>query len=110
MDGGVPLLRWMGVMGGREGCPAQDGHERHAASTTGRTDLSDARCEGVTWTRGNGAERGTNVGDSVKSAVMRSASANRAVRTVRRGVALQPVIDLIHRVDLGDEGQPRPAE
>src|ERR1039457_6556278 len=41
---------------------------------------------------------------------MRSASANRAVRTVRRGVALQPVIDLIDRVDLGYEAQPRPAE
>src|ERR1017187_8496042 len=110
MDGGGPLLRWVGGMGGREGCPAQDGHERHAASTTGRTDLSDARCEGVTWTRGTGAERGTNVGGSVKLALMRSSSANRAVRRVRRVVALQPVIDLIDRVDLGYEAQPPPAE
>src|ERR1022692_5070835 len=41
---------------------------------------------------------------------MNSLSTNRAVRPLEPGVALQPVIDLIDRVDLGYEALPRPLD
>ena len=41
---------------------------------------------------------------------MRSAAIDRAERPRGPGVALQPVIDLIDRVDLGYEALPRPAD
>jgi diguanylate cyclase (GGDEF)-like protein len=50
------------------------------------------------------------VGDSVKSAVMSGVSTDPTVRPAGPGVALQPVIDLIDRVDLGYEALPRPAD
>jgi diguanylate cyclase (GGDEF)-like protein len=50
------------------------------------------------------------VGDSLKSAVMGSAGTGPAVKPVGPGVALQPVIDLIDRVDLGYEALPRPCD
>jgi diguanylate cyclase (GGDEF)-like protein len=50
------------------------------------------------------------VGDSLKSAVTNSLSTKRAVRPLEPGVALQPVIDLIDRVDLGYEALPRPLD
>jgi len=50
------------------------------------------------------------VGDSVKSAVMGGVSTDRAVKAAGPGVALQPVIDLIDRVDLGYEALPRPSD
>jgi diguanylate cyclase (GGDEF)-like protein len=46
----------------------------------------------------------------LKSAVMRSAATDRAAKARGPGVALQPVIDLIDRVDLGYEALPRPAD
>ncbi len=49
------------------------------------------------------------MGDSLKSAVMSDVSADRSARAARPGIALQPVIDLIDRVDLGYEALPRPA-
>ena len=49
------------------------------------------------------------MGDSVKSAVMSDVSTGRSAKAARPGVALQPVIDLIDRVDLGYEALPRPA-
>jgi hypothetical protein len=45
----------------------------------------------------------------VKSAVMSGVSTDPAARLAGPGVALQPVIDLIDRVDLGYEALPRPA-
>jgi diguanylate cyclase (GGDEF)-like protein len=51
----------------------------------------------------------TNVGVSLKAAVMGSAATDPAAKAGRPGVALQPVIDLIDRVDLGYEALPRPA-
>lgn len=48
------------------------------------------------------------MGDSLKVAVMGSAAADHAVKPAGPGVALQPVIDLIDRVDLGYEALPRP--
>jgi diguanylate cyclase (GGDEF)-like protein len=100
LPAGVPLLRESGD---------------RVASCAGRwpasdTDLSDARCQGVTWTKEIGAEPRINVGNSVKSAVMSDASTGRSVKTARLGVALQPVIDLIDRVDLGYEALPRPPD
>jgi diguanylate cyclase (GGDEF)-like protein len=50
------------------------------------------------------------VGDSVKAAVMSDISTIRSAKAARPGVALQPVIDLIDRVDLGYEALPRPAD
>ena len=50
------------------------------------------------------------MGDSVKSAVMSGVSTDPAVRPAGPGVALQPVIALIARVDLGYEALPRPAD
>jgi diguanylate cyclase (GGDEF)-like protein len=50
------------------------------------------------------------VGDSLKSAVMSGVSTDPAVQPAGPGVALQPVIDLIDRVDLGYEALPRPAD
>ncbi len=50
------------------------------------------------------------MGDSVKSAVMSDVSKSRSAKGARPGVALQPVIDLIDRVDLGYEALPRPAD
>jgi diguanylate cyclase (GGDEF)-like protein len=41
---------------------------------------------------------------------MGNASSTRATDPTRRGVALQPVIDLIDRVDLGYEALPRPSD
>src|ERR1700724_2748845 len=52
----------------------------------------------------------TNVGDRVKTAVLGNATTARAARATRSGVALQPVIDLIDRVDLGYEALPRPID
>jgi diguanylate cyclase (GGDEF)-like protein len=49
------------------------------------------------------------VGNSLKSAVMGGVSIDHAVKRAGPGVALQPVIDLIDRVDLGYEALPRPA-
>jgi hypothetical protein len=46
----------------------------------------------------------------LKSAVMGSAGTGPAVKPVGPGVALQPVIDLIDRVDLGYEALPRPLD
>ena len=50
------------------------------------------------------------MGDSLKSAVMGGISTSPAVQPAGPGVALQPVIDLIDRVDLGYEALPRPAD
>jgi diguanylate cyclase (GGDEF)-like protein len=49
------------------------------------------------------------VGDSLKAAVIGRAATDRAVKPAGPGVALQPVIDLIDRVDLGYEALPRPS-
>ena len=44
----------------------------------------------------------------MKAAVLGNAATARAAKATRPGVALQPVIDLIDRVDLGYEALPRP--
>ncbi len=50
------------------------------------------------------------MGDSVNTAVMSGVSAGPDMQPEVPGVALQPVIDLIDRVDLGYEALPRPAD
>ena len=44
----------------------------------------------------------------MKAAVLGNATTARAPRATRSGVALQPVIDLLDRVDLGYEALPGP--
>src|ERR1035441_3697382 len=75
------------------------------------TDPSDARCEGVTWNTGERCRSENQSGGQreYRSQGRRFVTAV-AVNPARAGVALQPVIDLIDRVDLGYEALPRPRD
>jgi diguanylate cyclase (GGDEF)-like protein len=68
-----------------------------------------ARCEGVTCNAAKRAGQSRNLRGSLNAVVRGSVSPDRAAVGPRPGVALQPVIDLIDRVDLGYEALPRPA-